>query len=318
MIWRNLAILLIIIGCTCFTFTNSPNPVKIKKKVTLDSIPSGSALLIWDSIFFLAGDDSPWLYRYSRQNGKYQKLPLSNLTGYYKIPSALKPDYESLSEGTFKGEPSLIVFGSGSLSPARDSVVFINITDFSVSAKFSLSKGYKKIRQENNQAEMINLEGAVIYGNSLFLFDRQNNMIIQTDWPAFVNTLDHPENLKDLKFTYYHADLPSIEGVRAGFSGVSQVTDKNRVLFTASVEKAVPPADGEILGSFIGILNLDSLFTSKAIEKIYPVKNDEGLIEPNKLESIDILKVSKEKYLILAVADNDMDSTVLLEMEIER
>ena len=146
-----------------------------------------------------------------------------------------------------------------------------------------------------------NIEGATIARQELYLFNRGNNMIIQVNWPEFIDYISSPSKKKFPNFIIHKVELPSIAGVQAGFSGACTLDDQT-ILFTASVEDTKNWVDdGEILGSYIGMMTLSS--QGPQLKRSFLLEKD-GKPIITKLESIDLVSASKE-LIVEAVADND-------------
>ena len=93
-------------------------------------------------------------------------------------------------------------------------------------------------------------------------------------------------------------------GFVAGFSGASVYDDL--LFFSASVEKTSDWVnDGEILGSFIGIINLCA--PDEEI-KFFSVEGE------FKIEALMVLEKKKENYVLLAMTDNDNGESELLKI----
>src|SRR4051812_48751602 len=95
----------------------------------LHNIPSASGIEIINNSIYVIGDNSPWLFilddKYQLK-GKWQIAPTENLTEG-KIPKPLKPDFEAMTGITWNSEKGLLIFGSGSKSPERDVLVWVNV-----------------------------------------------------------------------------------------------------------------------------------------------------------------------------------------------
>lgn len=294
------AIILILISCH--------RPAKeysltLLQTTLLDSIPSASGIATQEDSVYIVGDDASKIYQTSLSNYHSRRINLlftdSNL---FRIPKPVKHDYEATSIAMVDNAEYLVAFGSGTLSPHRDSLWMMRVGNERDQHKFSLRPFYDAmIGQARIQPKDLNIEGATIAGDRLFLFNRGNNVVVETDWQQFIGYV-RADDVKMPAFTIHTLSLPALNGKTAGFSGACTL-DEHTLLFTASIEDTKDwTKDGEILGSYIGILNL----TSKGPlvqQSILAQKDNKPLII--KLESLDVVSRSPNKIEVEAVADND-------------
>ena len=90
----------------------------------------------------------------------------------------------------------------------------------------------------------------------------------------------------------------------SGFSGACISPDKKFLIFTSSVESTLDVYhDGEVLGSFIGMIPLQGVNALNQI-KSWPVKENQLFIK-TKLESVCVKNQEHQLYDLLCVSDND-------------
>jgi hypothetical protein len=172
-----------------------------------------------------------------------------------------KPDLEALTAlPPVKGEPhgGLLGLGSGS-GKRRDHGFFCPFApDGSLADEprtIDFSPVYEVLRRELDG--QINIEGAAVFGESLWLFHRGNadggrNAVAAFTLTDLSETLAKdlvvdPDELESLR-AY---DLGEIDGVRVCFSDATTLTD-GLTCFTASAEN---PDDGSISGSVVGTID---------------------------------------------------------------
>jgi hypothetical protein len=106
------------------------------------------------------------------------------------------------------------------------------------------------------------------------------------------------------EFVIIPVNLPEIDGVKAGFSGVDINMKTGEIIFTASVENTADTYnDGEILGSFVGIIDPKKLVNGYKPFCV-PVKKHDDILKI-KVESVTLLKSKNYKYKIMLVTDSD-------------
>ncbi|MCV9926467.1 hypothetical protein OIU83_02295 [Flavobacterium sp. LS1R49] len=256
-------------------------------------IGSASGLIYQDNSLFIIGDNSGYLYEYNIDNSDLKKHEIiANPTE--NIAKNIKPDFESITQ---HGD-TLYIFGSGSTDQRNKMVEFDlknktkiatnNLTDF-----YAVMQNFSGIKPED-----FNLEGAIFDGENWYLFNRGNG---KTNKNAIFTI--HAKSLGE-EFSLISVDykLPKIKGVRSSFTDAILVDNKIYFLATAEDTKSTY-ADGEILGSFIGRIDLKTMkidFTKK-------------ISATNKFEGITLYKKSNNQIEFLLCEDND---TELLETKI--
>lgn len=294
------------------------NPIAIvTRSIFLDSVPSGSAISIIDNHVFIVGDDSPYLFRYSLQYQPVEKYPiLPKFAHWQRIPKNVKPDFECMVKRKAGNEHYLYIFGSGSKSPERDSLLVINTNHPESFKKHSLKAFYTKYTALTGASrEDLNIEGAVILKGNLYLLNRGNNDIIITEWSGFMEVVSGGREIDNLEIAHHKILLPEIDGVMAGFSGAGLLPEANKILFTATVENTDNWIDdGEILGSFIGIIDPAKLAQPVEIAGIADGKGNKII---DKVEAVEFLKKDKEgNIIVLSITDNDNGSSNLMEIQV--
>ena len=279
----------------------------------LDSVPSGSGVVMHNERLLIVTDDAPFIYDLSPRDYSYTVIPLKGYTAeHYRIPKPVKPDFEGATIGTIKAKQYLFAFGSGSKSPARDSLLIIDLNDFSEQRIIPLTAFYHALRQQTGiTQEQWNIEGAVIDNDSLMLLNRGNNGIITMNWNAFENFL----TTGIMPFAgHYKIGLPKYRQYLARFSGASKLNDEGDILFSASIEDTPNwYTDGNVIGSYIGIFNSKK----RELKYVSLIEKADGLPLKEKIESVEILNGGEHSADIIAVADDDKGHTKLIRMRMD-
>jgi len=272
--------------------------LKINKIQTLKDIPSASGLEIFEDELYIIGDNSPYLFKLSKDLQHRTLIPLSD-TSSAIIAKSVKPDYEALSSYTLNQKTYFLVFGSGSKTPYRDSLLIIDAQEPKNIKKYSLRNFYQDlIKQSGGDKADFNLEAAATNDKHLFLFNRGNNLIFKSDFQEFLSTLS---NFKSIKSETLKFEMPEIDGTKAGFSGASITPDKKYIVFTASVENTKNWIDdGEVLGSFIGLIRVKD---QKLLYTLPVIQNGKHL--KLKVESIAVESQNDSSLNLLVVTDSD-------------
>jgi hypothetical protein len=147
----------------------------------------------------------------------------------------------------------------------------------------------------------LDIEGLAVYGDNLYLLNRGRNIIFSFSYPDFMEYCKMGTAFPIPKTKLY--TLPKIDGLEAGFSGATTFKDKPYIILTASVEDSPNSYDdGEVLGSFIGVIAINNGEMSEDL-LIKQIPNP-GF--PLKVESVIIDQVISESQTdLVLVTDND-------------
>jgi hypothetical protein len=287
----------------------------VQKRITLDKIPSASGIEYLNDKFFVIGDNSPWLFELDADfqlERQYEIFSTEDLENNV-IPKPKKHDYEAMTAIKWSGDSALFLFGSGSKSPERNSGLLIRFDMQFNLVNYDLTNLYKQIKEKAKlKDEELNLEAAALLNETVYLFNRGENKLIsfkQGDLEEFVTGIK-----SSIKIKVTTIELPEINGVKAGFSGATADPKNNRLVFTASVENTDNWIDdGAVLGSFIGIIEIEKLHPHYK-PKSCLISDKENTLEL-KVESIELL--SNENKEFKCVVDSDGGNSELLQLEIK-
>ena len=293
----------------------------LEQETLLSDIPSGSGLVKTGESFFLITDDSPYFFRLSGQPPIVQKFRLNATvdTSYYRIPKLLKPDYESATTLNIGNTTYLAAFGSGSKSPERDSLLLINLHNPNQTVTYALTELYRRIQKENNLSEgNLNIEGAATIGDDLYLLNRGINLAIKINWPELYSSLRGKSVMQAVTIASYRVTLPKTQGFEPGLSGACRLPGSDKLLFCASIENTKSwIEDGEIMGSFIGILDTDRL-SEAPLASFAPLTDAQGKPVIEKVESVEWLQQEKSgDLLLMALTDNDLGASKMLKVRLK-
>jgi hypothetical protein len=304
----------------------------IVKKATLENLPSASGMEVINGVIYIAGDNSPYLYKLDHNLKILEKIELykSELTDGI-IPKPVKPDLECMTKININNYPHIIMMGSGSKSPYRDVACLVKLpTNYNrkhVVTHVNLTDLYSLLRSNDeimNGGEL-NLEGAAVSNDNFILFNRSSsgsrNVALYFHLEEFVEYLQgHTEMTPFPVIRDY--ELPSISQIRSGFSGADVFDGK--IFFTSAVENTTNAIDdGEVFGSFIGWMPANKIANMKgSLANENPIKGTVQLMYEDKpylgkVESIAVYEKEEEKYIALAVTDNDGGDSEILMLEIE-
>ncbi len=290
--------------------------IEIEKIVITNAISSASGLAIEGNSIWMIGDDAAYVVKSTIGQSDFNRIKLYENDSEERLAKVTKHDFEACAVGEMAGEQYLFVFGSGGLSPYRESMFALNIENTRQCYKLSLQHLYNAIRSSVGLKEKeLNIEGAALAGDKLVLFNRGKNFIVLLSWKKFSAFVLHEDATDIPPFKIIRIELPVVNGFQIGFSGACVVSE-NEMLFTASLEETIDPInDGAIKGSYIGLLQLVN-DTDAKVEALTPLKSNSGDILTDKLEAIETIKISGNYISAIAVADNDDGASKLFYLSI--
>lgn len=297
---RNLLLLFLsffILSCT----HQNEEALIIESFKKLTEIPSASGIEVVNNEIWMVGDDSPFLFRLDMDLNLINKYSISSVDQIIanRIIKSEKADFESI---VYNGEV-LLIAGSGSRQISRDTLVKFDLVRQEVSKvntrllfeQFKMLAGFDKDMQ-------INIEGIAGSKGYFYFLNRgnvnANNDVFRLPQEEFDQYLLFGDSVKGIE--HFRFDLPSIKNYLSGFSGACISEDEEFLYFTSSVEATTDVYnDGEVLGSFIGEINL---ITNEL--RIWPLK-EKGRFVKTKLESVSITEHKPEFIRFVCTSDND-------------
>lgn len=306
---------ILIVGCA----GKNNMEAKIVSRIDLVGIPSASGIEFLHGHYYVIGDNSPSLYLLDSSFHLEKSIPVStkDVLEDGVVPKATKKDLEAMCGYSDGNDSVILILGSGSKSPVRDHAKLIRFQgDVPIVEEYDLFSFYMHVKERSKLSDdAFNIEAAAVLDDRLYLFNRGENKIIDCSLPKFMEHLKGEIDADEVKIKVTKIDLPLIKGIEAGFSGACTDSQNDRILFTASVENTANWIDdGQVLGSFIGVLDPDKLsdhITPTAIE----IKED-GNILPIKVESIAIYESNEGSVKCVLVTDSDGGVSELLDVTI--
>ena len=284
----------------------------------LPNFASGSGMSYFNGAFYAVGDDDPYLIQISSTGEiltRWQAWDTVDVKNG-RIKKSVKPDFEAVASLPYREDTILLIFGSGSRSPERDVIVTFNPGTEIVTPL----KGQAFFRWFKNNADLtddeINLEGAAYHKNTLYLLNRHNNEMYSLPAAAF-NVFVETGDTTQLSLTTQHFELPVYQGDTARFSGASILSNTNEILFSATIEATGDwQEDGKILGSYIGIIELDH--QDKKTPLCLPVMNKDTTRFGGKIEAPHGFRINESEIKVLFITDDDDGTTGWGELQVKR
>jgi hypothetical protein len=274
-------------------------------------VRSGSSLHLHDDALVLVQDDANFIALVEpagRQVTTWTLPAGPDARRQFDDVRGNKRDKLDLEAAIVLPDHRLIAFGSGS-SARRETIVLLDLSAAGQDpALVHAPSFYAALRARPAFAgSELNVEGAVLLGNSIRLFNRGNgaahkertavNASIDCDAPGLLRYLLNPSRapvpeLNNLR----QYELGSIGGRALTFTDATMWNDV--LLFTAVAELS-PDAtrDGPVTGSVIGVLRGNAGFWT-------PIRDDSGSIVPIKVEGIAADRSQPGRVLVIVDPDD--------------
>lgn len=261
---------------------------KLSIFATIKGIGSASGLFLKQNFLYVIGDNSVYLYEYDIDSKIVNNIQLlKDLPVLENIPKAAKPDFEVLCQYN----NTLYILGSGSTAN-RNLMLKFDLQTKQVS-QHNLSSLYAKIKQQCKiDDENLNIEGAVFNSDNWFLFNRgngnaQKNGIIKIKGADLLNA-------RKTQFV----PIVLLKDNQQLVSFTDAVLHKNEIYFIAAAEDTKSTyEDGEILGSYMGCINAETL----------ELKFTKKISSTHKFEGITFYEQNEKHIEFLLCEDRDTD-----------
>lgn len=256
----------------------------------IDGIGAASGIYYQENVLYLIGDTSAYLYEYDLKKETLEKIQiLENVDGgrLENILKSNKPDFETLCYY----ENTLTVLGSGSTSKRNKMSRYSLHTQ--KKTEHDLTALYDKIRECTAiDTDNFNIEGAVFTGKEWLLFNRGNGSLIKNGIFKIASEQLDPS----ATITFIPIELPKIKDVSSSFTDALQVG--NFIFFLAAAENTLSTyEDGEVLGSIIGCLDIES----------FELKFTKQVSDNHKFEGLTLFKEDAENISFLLCDDKDSE-----------
>jgi hypothetical protein len=279
----------------------------------LQDYPSASGIEYADKQFFIIGDDANNLLILDSN-----LVPVDSVALYSfkekRIPKAVKSDLEAF---IITGDKKLLLVGSGSLSPYRNTCWLIDPVR---KQKDSIRTDLFYDRLKQNGLKELNIEGATAIPGSILLSNRgskgypKNHLIFTS--PNFLSD----QNRAGITVISLggNTDTTLFKGV----SGLAYAKKSDRLLLSVSTEDTRNALeDGAIGKSYLWIVNnISSKKGWKAInpEQVVDLEAIDPQFKSQKIESVCVVKETRNFLHLVLAADNDNGSSSIFKVIIEK
>lgn len=293
---------------------NSATLSQVKK---LNNYPSASGIEYINGRLFIIGDDANDLLLLDTGFNIKDSIPLYTYPEK-RIPKDIKPDLESIALYRDNVGTEIFLFGSGSLSPHRNSGWRYNLGK-KTKDSISLDSLYTAIKHEG--IHEINIEGACFIPGFLVLANRGNkaytkNHLIFAKRKFWEKNNDN--NVLNTALIGYQEDSSSFSGV----SGMTYVAKNDWLILTVSTEDTRNSFDDGAIGkSYLWIVkDISSKKKWRAInpDQVIDLSSIDQRFNDQKIESVCVIKETKNSLHLLLAADNDDGSSSIFKLIIEK
>lgn len=271
-------------------------------------VRAGSALRRWGERLVVVQDDVNALALLDERSGVVEPLVLpADASGrrHFSERRGNKAAKMDLEACVVLPDGRLLAFGSGS-TPARERLVVVDVAH-----RVRIVDGaglFAQLRAPEFAGAALNVEGAVVHGDRLHLFQRGNggtvdgraaaNAIGDLELAAFLRWLDHGDAAPRL-LSILRVELGEICGVPFGFTDATALPD-GRIVFLAGAEDSPDTyRDGDVLGARVGLLGGQGIVLAEIVDA-------SGAPTSLKLEGIEFVGVAPDGGIeLLVVADMD-------------
>lgn len=257
-------------------------------------LSAASGLTVVDDLVFVIGDDEHHLAVFQRADaaaGKLRRLLPGDLPRDAKLRKAQKPDFEILlALPAINGRAGLrlLALGSGSTDQRNRGLEleFDAMGQLREAQMLDLQRLYAEIAL---LVPEMNLEGAVVKGDELLLFNRGNISNPDTHILATkLSSLTTPNSLGPTQRKQLL--LPSVDGVPLGVTDACLLGD-GKILLSAVAEATEDSyADGAVVGS--AAILLDERLEILTIQQFDPSRKVEGISGRRVAAGIEMLCVT--------------------------
>jgi hypothetical protein len=282
----------------------------------LGDYPSGSGLAFLMNRIYLIGDDVSYLLMVDTAFNVTDSIKLFE-SRETKISKELKQDLEAAAVVFIKRSPKILLVGSGSLSPYRNSGWLID-PSAKQKIEIDLKPFYNRLKSEGIDA--INIEGITAISAGMVLANRGNKSFAANYLIFTANEFWNNPDSSQIKICKVgtNTDTTSFTGV----SGLEYSKLSDKLLLTVSTENTNNAIqDGTIGKSYLWIIN--NISVKKNMIAINPntIIDLEALDERfkgHKIESVCIISEDKKQMQLVLVADDDKGTSDLFKITLKK
>jgi hypothetical protein len=282
----------------------------------LPSYSSASGIEFSNGNYYIMGDDATHLLVLDSNLAVTDSIAIFNSTEK-RIPKSSKPDLEALVMIYKERKPQLLMMGSGSLEPFRNmAVIFDPATK--LHEEIRMDTFFHRLKYYGLQE--LNIEGACSIPGNIVLSNRGHkgspkNHLVFTSPDFLVRQAIAPVTIIKVGASQ---DSSQFQGV----SGLAYARRCDKLLLTVSTEDTRNVhEDGAIGKSYLWVI--DNISSKKRWNSINPTRiidleKADRRFKGHKIESVCVVKETKNFLQLALVADDDDGSSMLFKLDISK
>lgn len=283
--------------------------IEIKK---LTTYPSASGIEYYKNRLYVIGDDATRLLVLDTNFNMIDSITLYD-TPLARIPKNIKPDLEAMAIfGSWRAK-QLLLIGSGSLSPYRNTAWLVD-PETRQKKQFRLDSFYTHLKRQGLRE--INVEGACAIPGGLLLSNRGHKAYA-------VNYLLLTKKIGDSlssDVTRIRIGTNKDTSVFNGVSGLTYAPMSDQLIITVSTEDTrSTTSDGAIGKSYLWIVKNISVkkeWTAINPNEIIDLEAVDPRFRGHKIESACVTRETKEYLYLVLVSDNDDGTSTIFRMKL--
>ena len=288
----------------------------LKEIKKLPDYPSASGIEYFNNQFYIIGDDATYLLITDSNFNSVDSISLYTFPEK-RISKAIKADLEAITLLNDNNQQKILLLGSGSLSPYRNTGWLIDpVTRHKDSIRLDIF--YQRLKE--NGLTDINIEGICSIPGTVILSNRGNknypkNFLIFTKEDFWKNQPATP-------ITLIPIGINTENTLFNGVSGMTYARETDQLIITVSTEDTRNSIDDGTIGkSYLWIVNdISTKRNQKAIipDKIIDLEKTDNRFKGYKIESVCITSATKDILHLVLAADNDNGSSTLFRLQIPK
>jgi hypothetical protein len=237
--------------------------------------------------------------------------------GIGRLSKEKKADTEAMARISKGQDTTLLLMGSGSLSPYRDSCFIIG-PFHKGSKRISLDTFYNRLA--NSGIGELNIEGAASIPGNIILANRGNKSFPKNHLLIVPNGFWQVQSTTPVAII--KAGINTDTAIFNGISGMDYSYRSDQLLLTVSTENTYNSYDdGSIGKSYLWIIN--DFSSKKRMSAVNPteiidLEETDPRFKGHKIESVCIVSESRREKELLLVADDDKGGTVLFKLRLTK
>jgi len=288
----------------------------LKEIKKINDYPSASGVEYFNKQLFIIGDDARDLLILDSNLAVIDSISLYSFDGK-RIPKDIKADLEAISVVKDGNRSRLLLLGSGSLAPYRNTGWLID-PHTKHADSIRLDAFYHRLKTHG--LDEINIEGVCSIPGSVILVNRGNkawrkNYLVLTSEGFWKDQLLSP-------ITLIRVGVNTDSTIFNGVSGLAYATKTDQLLLTVSTEDTRNNLDDGTIGkSWLWIVkNISSKKRWKAINpnEIIDLEKTDQRFKAQKIKSVCVTSETKDFLYLALAAENDDGCSTIFRMIIEK